>query len=103
MKGFSEDSVCVPVSGSVSGSGQRVAAGVGGSRERERDATRDPSSRTPLTLSRTQNATRVPPTNTLTLPLTPTRIETRQTASLWLRPSGGDVSSVVFPSVSDPS
>ena len=37
----------MPVSVSVSGSDQRAAVCVGGSRERERDATRDPSFRVP--------------------------------------------------------
>jgi hypothetical protein len=93
MKGLSADSVCVPVSEGVSGSDQGVAVRVGGSRERERCATRDPSARVPLTL--TQNATRVPPTNTLTLPLSLTLAATRAPAcfacgrqaamcSLWL-------------------
>jgi 3-hydroxymyristoyl/3-hydroxydecanoyl-(acyl carrier protein) dehydratase len=53
------------VSGSVSGSDQRVAARVSGLRERERDAGREPSSREP-------------PTNTLTLPLTPTLAPSRE-------------------------
>jgi hypothetical protein len=95
LRARSFESVCVGVSGSVSGSGQRVAARVGGSRERERDATRVPSSRTPLTLSRTRTANRVPPTNTLPLSLTLAAI--RLPAPLGLRPSGGDVSSVVHP------
>jgi hypothetical protein len=81
----------VLVSGSVSGNDRREAACVGDSRERERDATRDPTSR--VSLTRTQIATRMPPTNTLTLPLT--LAATRAPASFGLRPSGGEVSSVV--------
>jgi hypothetical protein len=85
----------VCVSGSVSGSDWRLAASVGGFRERERDATRVPSFRTPLTRSRTRTATRVPPTNTLTLPLSLTLVATRTPASLGLRPSARSVFSVV--------
>ena len=48
------------VSGCVSGSDQRVAVCVGGSREREGPATRPPSSRVPHTNSLTRRAGRHP-------------------------------------------
>jgi 3-oxoacyl-(acyl-carrier-protein) synthase/3-hydroxymyristoyl/3-hydroxydecanoyl-(acyl carrier protein) dehydratase len=76
--------VIVGVSGSVSGSGSGVAAGVGGSGERERTAGRESAARVPptnsltLPLSPTQTASRVPPTNTLTHTLSPTQTASRE-------------------------